>query len=113
MAIRTRDELLASYREITGGATDDKTLAFVEDLTDTMSDYDVRLADSTDWKTKYEENDASWRKKYAERFYNPSTAQPGNNNGASETYTESGVETDALVGRYEDLFKTDTGTWRR
>lgn len=112
MAVRSRDELLASYREISGDSTDDKSLAFVEDLTDTMSDYDSRLADSTDWKTKYEENDASWRRKYAERFYNPSAAQPGGNN-PTDTLTESGVETDAIVGRYEDLFKTDTGTWRR
>lgn len=111
MAVRTRDELLASYREIAGESFDDTALGFIEDLTDTMSDYDTRLSDITDWKTKYEENDASWRKKYAERFYNPQSAQPGEHQD-NGTFTESGVETDAVIGRYEDLFKTDAGTRR-
>lgn len=111
MAVRTRDDLLASFRSIAGDTPDDGSLAFIEDLTDTMSDFDSRLADSTDWKTKYEENDASWRKKYTERFYNPSAAQAGTNN-PTDTLTESGVETYGITGRYEDLFKTDSGTWR-
>lgn len=112
MAVRSRDELLSAFRDIAGESADDKAIGFIEDLTDTMSDFDSRLADSTDWKTKYEENDASWRKKYTDRFYNPSTADPGANN-FTETLTESGVSTDAIVGDYESLFKSDTGTWRR
>ena len=27
-------------------------------------------ADGEDWKTKYEENDKEWRKKYQDRFFN-------------------------------------------
>lgn len=112
MAVRSRDELMSSFRTIVGENADDTTLAFIEDLTDTMSDFDSRLSGSEDWKTKYEENDASWRRKYAERFYNPSSAQAGSNN-PTDTLTESGVETEAVVPRYEDLFKTDTGTYER
>lgn len=111
MAVRSRDDLLGAFREIAGDAADDRAIGFIEDLTDTMSDFDARLADSTDWKTKYEENDASWRKKYTERFYNPSAAEPGDNNPI-DTLTGSGVETTAITGNYEDLFKTDTGTWK-
>ena len=110
MAVRTRDELMGSFKTIAGENADDATLAFMEDLTDTLSDFDSRLSGSEDWKTKYEENDASWRRKYAERFYNPSSAQPGNNN-PTDTLTESGVETEAVVPRYEDLFTTDSGTY--
>ena len=32
--------------------------------------------DGTDWKTKYEENDASWRKRYTERFYSKEPDDP-------------------------------------
>lgn len=112
MAVRSRDDLLNVFRERMGETPSDSDLAFVEDLTDTFGDFETRLADSTDWKTKYEENDASWRKKYAERFYNPSSAEPGMNN-PTDTLTEAGVDTTAIVGDYESLFKTDTGTWRR
>ena len=33
-----------------------------------MNDYETRTADQTDWKQRYEENDASWRNRYKERF---------------------------------------------
>ena len=69
MAIRTREEILESIRNIVGDSTDDNTLQVLEDVTDTFTDFENKTADQTDWKAKYEENDAEWRKKYTERFY--------------------------------------------
>lgn len=68
MAVKTRDEILEAVRERIGEDTSDEAIALLEDVTDTFTDYETRVADKTDWKTKYNELDASWRKKYMERF---------------------------------------------
>jgi hypothetical protein len=75
MAVKTREEILESVRARVGEQTDDETIAFIEDISDTLTDLETKAkGDGTDWKTKYEENDAEWRKKYTERFY---SSDPG------------------------------------
>lgn len=70
MAVKTREEILESVRARVGEKTDDETIAFIEDISDTLTDLETKAkGDGTNWKTKYEENDAEWRKKYTERFY--------------------------------------------
>ena len=70
MAVKTREEILAEVRARVGEQTDDETITFLEDVTDTLSDLETKAkGDGTDWKAKYEENDSEWRKKYTERFY--------------------------------------------
>ena len=68
MAIKGITELIESARTLIGENTSDEALAFMDDLSDTMSDYDTRTKDNTDWEQKYQENDAQWRKRYADRF---------------------------------------------
>lgn len=70
MAVKTREEIITEVKARFEEQTDDETIAFLEDITDTLSDLETKAkGDGTDWKTKYEENDAEWRKKYTERFY--------------------------------------------
>lgn len=70
MAVKTREEILESFRTRLGENPDDESISFLEDVTDTLDDLEKRAkGDGTDWKTKFEENDASWRKKYTERFF--------------------------------------------
>lgn len=70
MAVKTREEILEEVKARVGEQTDDETIAFLEDIADTLSDLETKAqGDGTDWKAKYEENDAEWRKKYTERFY--------------------------------------------
>lgn len=70
MAVITREEILAELKARVGEQTDDEAIAFLEDVTDTLSDLETKAkGDGIDWKAKYEENDAEWRKKYTERFY--------------------------------------------
>lgn len=81
MGVKTREEILEELRARVDEQTDDETIAFLEDVTDTLSDLETKAkGDGTDWKTKYEENDAEWRKRYTERFYssepNPDTEPP-------------------------------------
>lgn len=94
MAVRTREEILESVRARVGEQTDDETIAFIEDISDTLTDLETRAnGDGTDWKAKYEENDSEWRKKYTERFYssepedNPELPKPDDTT-KPKTYAE-------------------------
>lgn len=70
MAVKTRDELMETIKARLGEQTDDETISFLEDVSDTLTDLESKTKDATDWKTKYEENDKQWRNKYKERFFN-------------------------------------------
>lgn len=58
------DELISKVFKYIGDKNDDESISLLEDITDTLD------GDGEDWKKKYEENDASWRKRYRERFEN-------------------------------------------
>lgn len=68
MAVKTRDEIIEAIRKRIGEDTSDEAISLLEDVTDTFTDYETKVLDKTDWKTKYDEMDASWRKKYMDRF---------------------------------------------
>lgn len=98
MAVKTREEILGSFKTMLGENTDDETISFLEDVTDTLDDFEKRAnGDGTDWKTKYEENDANWRKKYTERFFSD---EPESN-----PKLESKPEPDDTPRTFSDLFK--------
>lgn len=118
MAIRSKDELLNTLKAVLGDSIEDTGISLLEDISDTIGDYDNRLAESGDWKGKYEENDANWRKKYKERFFEGSTPPPpapdGINAGdyASNGYESNGDsaarmgdEIEASQIHLDDLFK--------
>ena len=69
MAIKTIEELMGAVRARVGEDTSDEAIAFVEDMSDTLTS----LSNAEDWKKKYEDNDAEWRKRYQDRFFNPDT----------------------------------------
>lgn len=65
MALRTKEEIMASLKSKFGEDVSDETIALLEDVSDTLD----ATKDGTDWKQKYEENDRQWREKYTSRFY--------------------------------------------
>lgn len=69
MAIRSKDEILEYLKGRIGDEPDDESISFLEDVTDTIANYESKVADTEDWKSKYEENDKEWRKKYTDRFF--------------------------------------------
>lgn len=71
MAVKTKDEILQSVKSIIGESTDDNAIELLEDITDTINDYDEKTKE--DWKAKYDELDETWKKKYKERFFNDDT----------------------------------------
>lgn len=68
MAVRSREEIMEAIRKRIGEDTSDEAISLLEDVTDTFADYETKVADKTDWKAKYDEMDANWRKKYIDRF---------------------------------------------
>lgn len=98
MAVKTREEILESFKSRLGENPDDESISFLEDVTDTLDDFEKRAnGDGTDWKSKYEENDASWRKKYTERFFSD---EPN-----PEPNPEPKPEPDNTPRTFSDLFK--------
>ena len=97
MAVKTREELLSSIKARIGEQTDDETISFIEDISDTLTDFETRAnGDGEDWKTKYEENDSAWRKRYTERFFSSEPTDP------EKTDPET---TGPEPKRFEDLFE--------
>lgn len=98
MAVKTREEILESFKTRLGENPDDESISFLEDVTDTLDDFEKRAnGDGTDWKSKYEENDANWRKKYTERFFSDEP-EP-------DQKPESKREPDNTPRTFSDLFK--------
>lgn len=72
MAIKTKEELLASLKQSFGDNTDDATLSLIEDVTDTYDELNSKAKpDGKDWKAEAERIDKEWRQKYHDRFFNP------------------------------------------
>ena len=98
MAVKTREEILESLKTRLGEKPDDESISFLEDVTDTLNDFEKRAnGDGTDWKSKYEENDANWRKKYTERFFSDEPEPNPNLNQKPEP--------DDTPKTFSDLFK--------
>lgn len=97
MAVRSKDELLNLIKERVGDDASDEAINFIEDVSDTLNDYEDRISGQEDYKRMYEENDAEWREKYKERFFSgdPTPTPPD---------PEPDVEPPKKVMSYEDLF---------
>lgn len=93
MAVLSFDELIAKIKTKIGEDTSDESIELLEDVTDTFNANN----DGEDWKTKYEENDKEWRKKYIDRF---------SGSGGSEPDDEEEEEEEEKT-TFEDLFKEE------
>jgi hypothetical protein len=102
--ILTREELVSAVRNIFGEDSTDEQISFIENLSDTVSDFEERITTSGDWKTKYEENDANWRKRYTERFVNPNTTREKIIEGQEEDIIDDGSPKS-----FAELFKEREG----
>lgn len=102
MAVKSKDELINSLKEIIGDSTDDKALAFIEDVTDTFSDFESKS--STDWEQKYKENDEEWRRKYKERFFNTEVDESKEDKPKDSIIPETN---DNSPKTFDELFKTE------
>ena len=96
MAVRSKEEIISQISSRIGTDTSDEAIALIEDVTDTLDDYEARVnGDGTDWKAEAERIDKEWREKYVARFTNGSVEDDDltDDKGGEKEYT------------YENLFK--------
>lgn len=94
MAKMTVDEILGKVKDLIGDKlTTDEGIELVEAITDTLS------SDNEDWEQMYRENDAAWRKRYSDRFYEVKDIETDADN-AAEAVEEK-------TYKIEDLFKEE------
>lgn len=99
MAIISKEELINKVNALIGDRDDDESISLIEDITDSINDYETKLNESGDWKSKYEENDKEWRKRYKERFMTPSQK------AEEEEIEETQDDTVVTLTKFEDLFE--------
>lgn len=100
MAVLSKEDLFNKIKERIGDATDEETLSFVEDVTDTFNDLETKATgDGTDWKAKYDELDESWKKKYRDRFFS------GETSAEVKEEQEEDVKSDGEKKEFKDLFE--------
>ena len=100
MSVVSKESLLERIREITGveNAESDESISLLEDLSDTFEDLSLQVLQAGDYKRKYEENDAEWRKRYHDRFFS----------AVEETTIKEDDKDDEVEKKtYESLFKED------
>lgn len=96
--VKSKDDILSTISAVLGENNSEDAITLLEDITDTLDDYDARTKDSTAWKQKYEENDRAWRQKYKDRFFEKESEADNIN-----TYDD-----DEEKLTYESLFVTET-----
>lgn len=102
MAVKTKDEILQSVKSIIGESTDDNAIELLEDITDTINDYDEKTKE--DWKAKYDKLDETWKKKYKERFFNDEI-EDDNKGKEKEKEKEIEEEKDETEITFNDIFE--------
>ena len=102
MAVLSKSELMEKLKGVIGDKSDDETLAFIEDVNDTL---DEKKTDNTDWQKKYEENDKEWREKYKKRFFEQS-GNEGTDEGNEGTDKGNEETEEKTIEKFEDLFTT-------
>lgn len=103
MGVKTREEILEAIKSKIGEDTSDDSISLLEDITDTIDDYETRVADKTDWKNKYDELDATWRRKYIERFSGKS------GEGIKNEQEEQNKDDDDEPRTFDELFTEREG----
>ncbi len=95
--IKSKEELLEAVKLKFDGDDSDEVISLLEDITDTIDDLETRTGSADEWRSKYEENDKEWRRRYIDRF-------SGKVEEAEEPSFFESQEVEK-TNRYEDLFE--------
>lgn len=107
MAVLEKAKLMEQIKELLKDNTSDEALAFVEDVSDTFDElHNKANGDGTDWKDKYEKNDAEWRQRYKDRFFSGASNGDDANQIPPDPNTSPEPDNDDTQKQYkfEDLF---------
>lgn len=104
MAIKNATEIMETLRKFLGDDVSDETLVFIEDVNDTISNYERMVADVTDWESKYNDLDQEWRKRYRNRFFE-SGAEDENGSYHDDVNDLEDQQDDKEPQTFEELFE--------
>lgn len=68
MSVLDREKFMERISAHFGDAPGEAEMSVMEDIIDTYNDMEKR-ADEDEWKRKYDQLDADWRRRYKERFF--------------------------------------------
>lgn len=94
--VLNKEEFFAAIKGRLGEDTDDASISFLENITDTYNDLETKIGTADDWKQKYEESEKTWRKKYTDRFFSKDEGTP-----QPKSLDDGGGENEVKI---EDLF---------
>ena len=109
MAVLGKDDFFKRIREHIGDDTSDESIAFIEDVTDTYNALEQSSKDETDWKSKYEELDENWKKRYRDRFFDGNGDTPETTPRSAMNKQKENVKADGEKRDFEDLFEEREG----
>lgn len=66
--VLSREEFFEAINKRVGESTDDESLKFIEDMTDTYNSLGTNKS-VEDWEKKYNDLDTEWRERYRKRFF--------------------------------------------
>ena len=97
MAIKTKEDILSAIRERFAEDNSDEAIAFIEDVSDTITDLENKAkGDGKDWQAEAKRIDDEWRERYKARFFSGKTAD--------EPDEELDPEPEQKTYKFEDLF---------
>ena len=98
MAILNRDDFFSRINEVIGSNSDEASIKFVEDMSDTYNDLESKInSGNGDWEQKYHDLDEAWKKKYKQRFFS----------GTSAVISGDGETKKTEKTDFEDLFEEE------
>ena len=101
--IRTRDEILEEFRGIMGDEPTDAMVTLLEDLTDTINqDVDQLTAQVAQLTQQVADTDASWRKRYTDRFFDGKAPDPEPETPDPDDDPGEGVTLDDILKKEAD-----------
>lgn len=108
MAVLNREDFLNRVKNHFGETPNDEQLSVMEDIIDTYNDMESRSGED-EWKRKYDELDASWRKRYRDRFFTPIPDSSNDEEAylkdkSNEDVSIEMTEPEEKLKDYEDLF---------
>ncbi len=103
--VKTKDEIMSTLKDILSERTDDAAISFIEDISDTLDSVSSPI-EGEDWKKKFEENDAAWRERYKERFFDGG-GDSRDGIAPEGLPDEKEDEKETVIETFDDLFKEE------
>lgn len=101
MAILNRNDYFARLESRLANDASPEAISFLEDMTDTYNDLENKAnGDGIDWEQRFKDNDAMWRARYQNRFFNGGDravpASPCSQADEGDSYNPDEVTVDTL-----------------